>query len=56
VAASPDAVASLRACLPDLRAAARAEGEILESREGLAADAFEVVELVLADKPPRAEA
>jgi valyl-tRNA synthetase len=56
VAASPDTVASLRACLPDLRAAARAEGEILEPREGLAADAFEVVELVLADKPPRAEA
>jgi valyl-tRNA synthetase len=56
VAASSDAVASLRACLPDLRAAARAEGEILEPREGLAADAFEVVELVLADKPPRAEA
>jgi valyl-tRNA synthetase len=56
VAASSDAVASLRACLSDLRAAARAEGEILEPREGLAADAFEVVELVLADKPPRAEA
>jgi len=56
VAASPDAVASLRASLPDLRAAARAEGEILEPREGLAPDAFEVVEIVLADKPPRAEA
>jgi valyl-tRNA synthetase len=56
VAASPETVASLRACLPDLRVAARAEGEILEPREGLAPDAFEVVELVLADKPPRAEA
>jgi len=56
VAASPDTVARLRACLPDLRTAARAEGELLEARDGLAPEAFEVVELVLADKPPRAEA
>jgi valyl-tRNA synthetase len=56
VAASPETVAMLRGCLPDLQAAARAEGDILEPKDGLALDAFEVVELVLADKPPRAEA
>jgi valyl-tRNA synthetase len=56
VAASPETVASLRACLPDLRSAARADGEILEPREGLAPEAFDIVEIVLADKPPRAEA
>jgi valyl-tRNA synthetase len=54
--ASPDRVARLRPCLADLKAAARAEGEILEPREGLAPAAFEVVELVLAEKQPRAEA
>ena len=56
MAASPDAVARLRPCLADLQAAARADGELLEPREGLAPDAFEVVELKLAEKPPRAEA
>jgi hypothetical protein len=56
MAASPDTVARLRPCLADLQAAARAEGDILEPREGLAPEAFEVVELLLAEKPPRAEA
>jgi valyl-tRNA synthetase len=55
VAAHPDTVAQLRPCLEDLRAAARAEGELLEPREGLDGSAFEVVELVLAEKQPRAE-
>jgi len=53
VAASPATVARLGPCLADLQAAARAAGEILEARDGLAPDAFEVVELVLAEKPPR---
>ena len=56
VASSPATVERLRPCLSDLRSAARAEGELLEPREGLAPDAFEVVELTLADKPPRSEA
>jgi len=56
VASSPATVERLRPCLSDLRSAARAEGELLEPREGLAPNAFEVVELTLADKPPRSEA
>jgi valyl-tRNA synthetase len=55
VAASPATVARLAPCLPDLRAAARAEGEILEPREGKEALVFEVLELVPADKTPRSE-
>jgi valyl-tRNA synthetase len=55
VAASPATVARLAPCLPDLRAAARAEGEILEPREGLEPLAFEVLELVPADKPKHGE-
>jgi len=55
MAAHPDAVALLRPCLADLRAAARAEGELLEPRAGLEPSAFEVVELVLAEKQARAE-
>jgi valyl-tRNA synthetase len=56
VAASPATVARLAPCRADLLAAARAEGDILEPREGLEPLAFEVLELVPADKPPRAEA
>jgi len=56
VAASPEVVELLRACLADLRAAARAEGALLEARPGLTPPAFEVVELVLAEKQARAEA
>ena len=56
VAAHPASVALLRPCLADLRAAARAEGELLEARPGLEPLAFEVVELVLAEKQARAEA
>jgi valyl-tRNA synthetase len=55
VAASPQTVALLRPCLADLRAAARAEGELLEPRASLEPSAFEVVELVLAEKQARAE-
>jgi valyl-tRNA synthetase len=55
VAASPQAVALLAPCIADLRAAARAEGELLEARAGLEPEAFEVVELVLAEKQARAE-
>jgi valyl-tRNA synthetase len=56
VAAHADAVALLRPCLGDLQAAARAEGPLLEARPDLAPGAFEVVELVLAEKQSRAEA
>ena len=56
VAAHPESVALLRPCLADLRAAARAEGELLEARPGLEPLAFEVLELVLAEKQARAEA
>lgn len=55
VAAHPDTVALLSPCLEDLRAAARAEGELLEPRGDLEPSAFEVVELVLAEKQARAE-
>jgi valyl-tRNA synthetase len=55
VAAEPATVAALGPCLADLRAAARAEGDLLESRAGLDPGAFQVVELTLAEKPPRAE-
>ena len=56
MAAHPDAVALLQPCLADLRAAARAEGDLLEARPDLPPGAFEVVELVLAEKQARAEA
>jgi len=56
VAAEPATVASLGPCLADLRAAARAEGELLEARAGLEPGSFEVVALVLAEKQARAEA
>jgi valyl-tRNA synthetase len=53
VAAPPATLELLRPCLGDLRAAARAEGEMLEARAGLDPGAFEVVELVLAEKQAR---
>jgi valyl-tRNA synthetase len=55
VAAEPSTVAALGPCLADLQAAARAEGELLESRAGLEPGAFQVIELALGEKPPRAE-
>ena len=56
VAAHPETVALLGPCLADLRAATRAESELLETRPGLEPGTFEVVELVLAEKQARAEA
>ena len=44
---------SIEPCLDDLRAAARAEGDVLEVREGLEDGAFEVVEIELAEPRPR---
>ena len=54
--ASPPARApstSSRPCLADLASAARAEGDVLEAREGMEDGAFEVTEIVLAEKPPK---
>jgi valyl-tRNA synthetase len=53
VAASPRTHAVLAACLADLVSAARAEGEVLEAREGMEDGTFEVTEIVLAEKPPK---
>jgi len=53
VAASPTTVRLVAPCLGDLAAAARAEGEILEVRKGLADGSFEVVEIELAEPRPR---
>jgi valyl-tRNA synthetase len=55
VAAHADAIELLRPCLADLRAAARADGELFEARPGLEPGAFEVVELVLAEKQGKVE-
>jgi valyl-tRNA synthetase len=56
VAASPTTAARLAPCLGDLVAAARAlGGDALRGREGLAEDAFEVVELELAAGAPPEE-
>jgi valyl-tRNA synthetase len=52
VEASPRVIALLQPCAGDLAAAARVAGEILMAREGLADDAFEVVEIELAPLPP----
>jgi valyl-tRNA synthetase len=56
VAASPATVELLRPCLEDVAAAARAGGDVLVVREGLADGTFEVEEIVLAEKPPKPEA
>jgi valyl-tRNA synthetase len=53
VAASPATAALLGPCLGDLASAARVEGDLLFAREGLADDAFEVVEIELAAPPPQ---
>jgi len=55
VAAHAEAISLLRPCLADLRAAARADGELFEARPGLEPGAFEVVELVLAEKQGKVE-
>ena len=54
VAASPRTLDLLAPCLADLASAARAEGDVLEAREGLEDGTFEVTEIVLAEKPPKA--
>jgi valyl-tRNA synthetase len=53
VAASPASVRLITPCLGDLAAAARAEGDVLEAREGLDDGHFEIVELELAEPRPR---
>ena len=53
VVTSPRTHALLAPCLADLAGAARAEGDFLASREGMEDGAFEVVEIVLAEKPPK---
>jgi valyl-tRNA synthetase len=53
VATSPRTHAVLAPCLSDLVAAARAEGDVLAPREGIEDGTFEVVEIVLAEKPPK---
>jgi valyl-tRNA synthetase len=53
VAASPATVGLLEACLDDLVAAARAEGHVLEARDGLEDGVFEIVEIALAEPRPR---
>ena len=54
VAVSPKTAALLAPCRFDLASASRVEGEILEPRDGLADDAFEVVAIELAELPPEA--
>jgi valyl-tRNA synthetase len=54
VAAGPRTVALLGPCLADLASAARAAGEVLSPREGMEDGAFEVAEIELAEKPPKA--
>jgi valyl-tRNA synthetase len=53
VATSTPTAALLAPCLDDLRSAARTEGEVLEARQGMEDGAFEVLEIVLAEKPPK---
>jgi valyl-tRNA synthetase len=53
VAASPRTVALLGPCLADLASAARAEGEVLAPREGMENGAFDVIDIELAEKPPK---
>jgi hypothetical protein len=55
VVASPSAVALLAPCLGDLASAARAEGDVLSAREGMDDETFEVVEVVLGEKPAKTE-
>jgi hypothetical protein len=53
MAASPATVRLIEPCLGDLAAAARAEGDLLEAREGVDEGTFEIVELELAEARPR---
>ncbi|MCG6922021.1 MAG: valine--tRNA ligase [Acidobacteria bacterium] len=53
IAASPATTRLLEPCLVDLVAAARAEGEVLEAREGLEDGSFEIIDLELAEPRPR---
>jgi valyl-tRNA synthetase len=48
LATSPDTASRLAGCLPDLRAAARAEGDILQAGEGIPEGTFELVAIELA--------
>jgi valyl-tRNA synthetase len=53
VGASPATVGLLEPCLDDLLAAARAEGPVLEPRDGLEDGAFETLHIELAEPRPR---
>jgi valyl-tRNA synthetase len=53
VVTSPRTRALVAPCLADLVSAARAEGDVLEPRDGMEDGAFEVTEIVLAEKPPK---
>jgi valyl-tRNA synthetase len=53
VIASPGTAALLGPCLADVAAAARAEGDVLVPREGMEDGAFEVADIVVAEKPPK---
>jgi valyl-tRNA synthetase len=53
IAASPTTVRLVGPCLGDLVAAARAQGEVLETRKGVADGSFEVLEIELAEARPR---
>jgi valyl-tRNA synthetase len=53
VVASPQTAAVLGPCLADVASAARAEGDVLVPREGIEDGAFEVMEMVVAEKPPK---
>jgi len=52
VAVSPGTAERLSRCMGDLAAAARVGGDVIEAREGLADDAFEVLEIELEAAPP----
>jgi len=53
VVASPRTAVVLGPCLADVASAARAEGDVLVPREGIEDGAFEVMEMVVAEKPPK---
>ncbi len=53
IAANAETAGLVEPCLDDLLAAARAEGEVLEVREGIEDGFFEVVDIELAEPRPR---
>jgi valyl-tRNA synthetase len=53
IAANAETAGLVEPCLDDLLAAARAEGEVLEVREGIEDGLFEVVDIELAEPRPR---